>query len=123
VLAGGFVALSVGLQVVARRRARALVGSSPPLPGEAGTRVSAAERALVYFFMPTCAACRAMTPRMKALADRGAPVLPVDATTQPELARAFAVMATPTTIELQRGRILKVHIGPLPAGIYDGLDG
>jgi thiol-disulfide isomerase/thioredoxin len=115
----GFVGLSMGLQVMARRRASALNGQPlPPLQGELGARIGAAPRALVYFFTPTCGACRAVTPRMRALAEKGEPVFPVDATLDPDLARALSVMATPTTVEVDGGRVVKVHIGPVPAEVY-----
>ncbi|MBL8918955.1 MAG: thioredoxin family protein [Myxococcaceae bacterium] len=119
VLVGGFVALNVALQVVARRRAARLRGQPlPALPGATGQRISASGRALVYFFTPTCAACRPLTPRMKALADKGQPVFPVDAMQEPELARAFSVMATPTTVEIQEGRVAGVSIGPVVPAVW-----
>jgi thiol-disulfide isomerase/thioredoxin len=118
-LALGFVALTVGLQLVARRRAARMTGRPlPSLPGATGGRIAAAERALVYFFTPQCGACRPVTPRMKALAARGNPVFAVDATQDPGLARALGVMATPTTIEVQRGQVVGVHIGPLAREVW-----
>lgn len=119
VLVLAFVALTVGLQIVARRRAAKLTGQPlPGLPGATGQRICAAPRSLVYFFTPACAACRAVTPRMKALAAGGNPVFPLDATQHPELARALSIMATPTTIEVQQGRVVGVHIGPVAPEVW-----
>lgn len=119
VLVGGFVALNVTVQVVARRRAAKLRGQPlPALPGTTGERIAASGRALVYFFTPTCAACRPLTPRMKALAAGGQPVFPIDAMQEPELARAFSVMATPTTVEIQDGRVTGVSIGPVEPAVW-----
>jgi thiol-disulfide isomerase/thioredoxin len=115
----GFVALSLGLQVLARSRAAKLKGQPlPKLPGSTGERINGSTRALVYFFTPTCAACRAVTPRMKDLAAKGQPVFPIDAMQEPELAQALSVMATPTTVEVQEGRVVAVHIGPVAAEVY-----
>ncbi|MFZ5442199.1 MAG: thioredoxin family protein [Myxococcota bacterium] len=115
----GFVALQLGLQVVVRRRAEKMKGQPlPQLPGATGQRINAAGRALVYFFTPTCPACRPMTPRMKALAEKGEPVFPVDAMQDPALAQAFSVMATPTTVEVQDGRVVGVHIGPVAPDLF-----
>ncbi len=119
VLVGAFVLFSLGLQVLARHRAAKLKGHAlPTLPGPTGQRINASKRALIYFFAPTCAACRQITPRMKALADQGQPVFPVDATQDPSLAQALAVMATPTTVEVVDGRVVEVHIGPLAAAVW-----
>lgn len=115
----GFVGLNVALQVVVRRKAARLKGQPlPPLPGPTGQRITAAGRALVYFFTPTCAACRPLTPRMKALADQGQPVFPVDAMQDPALAQAFSVMATPTTVEIQDGRVAHISIGPVAPEVW-----
>jgi hypothetical protein len=115
----GFVGLSMGLQVMARRRAEKLKGQPlPALPGATGQRINGAARALVYFFTPSCAACRPVTPRMKALAEKGQPVFPIDAMQEPELAQALSVMATPTTVEVQDGRVVGVHIGPVAPEVW-----
>ena len=118
-LVGAFVVLSIGLQVVARRRAARLEGQPlPALPGAKGESILASPSALIYFFTPTCAACRAVTPRMKALAAQGQPVFAVDATQDPELAHALSVMATPTTVEVQAHRVVGVHIGPVAPEVW-----
>ena len=115
----GFVVLSIGLQVLASRQAAKLKGEAlPVLPGALGQRINQSQRALIYFFTPSCPACRPVTPRMKALAEQGQPVFPVDATRAPELARALSVMAAPTTIEVQDGRVVGVHIGAIAPDVW-----
>lgn len=119
-LVGGLVSLSVLLQVVARRRAARLTGRSlPSLPGSIGERIGASERALIYFFTPSCAACRPLTPRMKDLEAKGRSVFPVDASQNLDLARALSVMATPTTVEVDHGKIVGVHIGPVAPAVWE----
>lgn len=116
----GFVALSLGVPLWAARRAARLKGAPlPMLPGALGQRINASPTALIYFFTPTCPACRPVTPRMKALADSGKPVFPIDATRDPELARALSVMAAPTTVEVQGGKVVGVHIGPVASDVWE----
>lgn len=115
----GFIALSVGLQVVAKVKAGKLKGQPlPMLPGDVGARIGQSPRALIYFFTPQCAACRPVTPKMKALAAEGKPVFPIDAMQAPELAQALSVMATPTTVEVEGGRVVGVHIGAPKAEVF-----
>ncbi|MDP1823451.1 MAG: thioredoxin family protein [Archangium sp.] len=119
VLVVGFVALMVGLQIVAQRRAARLKGQPlPALPGKTGARIAAAEHALIYFFTPSCAACRAVTPKMKALAQQGKSVFPIDLTEDMALAQALSVMATPTTVEVDHGKVVGVHIGPVASDVW-----
>lgn len=115
----GFFALMVGLQLLIRARAARLRGKPlPALPGQTGARIAAAEHALIYFFTPSCAACRPVTPRMKALAEQGKPVFPIDLTHDLALAQALSVMATPTTVEVAEGKVVGVHIGPVANDVW-----
>lgn len=115
-----FLLLNVALAQVAVRRARALQGKPlPALPGAEGQRITHAAHALVYFFTPSCAACRTLTPRMKALAAQGSPVFAVDAIQSRELAQALSVMATPTTLEVEHGRVVNAFVGALPAAVWE----
>ena len=117
---GGFFVLNLVLQVVVRARAARLKGQPlPSLPGALGQRIAQSERALVYFFTPTCAACRAVTPRMKALADAGKSVFPIDASQDLEMAQVLSVMATPTTVEVEHGKVVGVHVGADAPAVWE----
>lgn len=91
-------------------RARRSVGQSAPEIGPA----LAPGAALVYFSSPTCGPCRAMTPRIEALRSHGAQIHTVDVTQQPEVASAYGVMATPTTVAVRDGLICEVIVGIVP---------
>jgi thiol-disulfide isomerase/thioredoxin len=118
VLVLGFVALVVAMQVLVQVRARALAGKPlPPLPGVVGERVTRSKRALVYFFSPACGACRAITPRVRALGQKNPSVFAIDVSQSVELARALRIMATPSTVEIAEGKIVALHIGPIPADV------
>lgn len=110
-----FLGLTVGLQVWVRSRATALTGAElPELPGAVGRRISASKHSLVYFFSPQCGACRAITPRVRKLGQSNPSVFAVDVMQDMEIARALKVMATPSTVEIDGGKIVGYHIGPIP---------
>lgn len=114
----GLVGLVVFMQLAVARRARAMRGKVvPPLPGQTGRRIAGQDHALVYFFSPQCGACRAITPRVRDLAKKNRGVFAVDVMSDLELARALGVMATPSTVEIQDGRIIGYHIGPIPGPV------
>ena len=115
IIIGLFLALTVGMNVFVRIRARAMKGKPlPELPGGIGASIAKARRGLVYFFSPSCAACRTLTPRLRTLAVRNKDVFVIDVTENLDLARAMRIMATPSTVEVAEGQVVDVHVGMLP---------
>ncbi len=113
-----FVALMIALQVLARQRSRAWLGAKvPALPGALGHEVSRHDRALLYFFSPSCAACRTLTPGIRELQKKNDGVFAIDVTKELDLARALNVMATPSTVEVQAGVVTGYHLGAIPSEV------
>lgn len=107
---GTFAVLGL-IQAVASRRAKALEGEPvPDLPGPIGDAVRGTT--LVWFHSPTCGPCRAMHPTIAAMEREGRAVA-VDVSTDLDVAKAFNVFATPTTVKIVDGRILAVRMGAL----------
>ena len=119
---GLFVALMVGMNVFVRIKAKAMKGQPlPDLPGKVGKSIAKATDGLVYFFSPSCAACRTLTPIVQKEAQKNKNVFAVDVTKNLELARALKVMATPSTLEVSGGRVVEVHVGMLPQSVLTRL--
>ena len=95
------VALAWAPQLWMRYRAAQTRGQQAPISGNA----------LLFFHSPTCAPCKAMRPSVEELAAERADVRLVDVTREPQVARAFQVMATPTTIVVRDGVVAEVRIG------------
>lgn len=78
-------------------------------------------RTLVAFSTPSCAACHtAQAPAIKAVEQQlGAAeirVIKVDASKQPEVARAFGVLTVPSTVVLEpAGRVVAINQGFTPS--------
>jgi len=109
------VGLMVGMQLLVRSRARAMRGKDvPALPGELGRRLAGAPRALLYFFSPSCGACKPLTPRFAALRRSNQAVHLVDVAQDLDVARSFHVMGTPSVIEIAAGKIVGYHVGAVP---------
>jgi thioredoxin 1 len=111
----GFVILS---QYLIRMRARAFAGKPlPALPGQLGKRVASADRALLYFMSPQCGACRPWTARFSEMRKRNPNVHVVNVAEELGVARALGVMATPTTVVVEKGKIAGYHVGAVPSEI------
>jgi thioredoxin 1 len=112
------MALVLALQVFVRAKARAMRGKPvPSLPGRTGERLSRAPRALVYFFSPSCGACKPLTPRFRELSRRNSAVFVVDVFQETDLARSLNVMATPSVLEIADGKIVGYHVGAAPPDV------
>jgi thioredoxin 1 len=106
------VGLMVGLQLLVRARARAMRGRQvPKLPGDLGRQLAGAPRALLYFFSPSCGACKPLTPRFEALRRTNPAVHLVDVSQHLDVARGFQVMGTPSVIEIADGKIVDYVVG------------
>jgi hypothetical protein len=115
-----FLGLVVGMQLLVRYRAKAMQGKSVPfVPGPIGKQIKSAKSALLYFMSPNCGACRAWTPRLRALGQKNRNVYVIDVLTQYDVARALNVMATPSAIEVHDGRVAGYHIGAIPAQVLE----
>ena len=82
-----------------------LVTPSPPSPGQG---LANANAVIIVFVMPGCGACELYRPTFTAAAERyraRVPAYIVDVTTPEgaQIADAYGVVATPTTMALRRG--------------------
>jgi thioredoxin 1 len=103
-----FLAVRVGVAIHMRR----LVGRPvPELGGELGARLKQSHPVLVYFFSPHCPQCAMMTPLVERLAGARLDIVFVDIIRNPEVARRFGVMVTPTTLAVEDGKVSRVLVG------------
>ncbi|MBI5547894.1 MAG: thioredoxin family protein [Deltaproteobacteria bacterium] len=117
-IVGGLFAVMALMQVLVRLRAKAQTGKPvPSLPGPLGKHVSKGRRALVYFHSPGCAACRTFTPQLQELSRKNPMVHLVDVSRDLETAQALKVMATPSFVEIDEGKVTGFHVGPAPAEV------
>jgi thioredoxin 1 len=117
VAAGGFFVLMIGMNLFVRVQARQMRGRPvPQVSGALGDRLQGG-RALLYFYSPSCGACRAITPRLEEMASRSPAVTVVNVSERFDLARSFKVMATPSFVEVAEGKVVALHVGAPPADL------
>jgi thiol-disulfide isomerase/thioredoxin len=113
-----FLGLVIGMQVLVRYKAKAMQGKTvPTIPGPIGAQIRTAKSTLLYFMSPSCGACRAWTPKLKALSQKNRNVFVIDVSSQYEVARALSVMATPSAVEIRDGRVSGYHVGAIPLDV------
>lgn len=120
----GFIALMVLTRVMIAVNIRKHKGQpAPELSGTAAKLVRPGKRALFYFFSPSCAACKTMTPQIQEMGKRNRQVMAVDISQDMATARKFGVMATPTTVLVTDGVVQDILIGPQPKSALEGMLG
>lgn len=66
---------------------------------------------LIYFYTPTCSACRVMTPIIDKLKNEYENIIKVDLTVETSLGKTFGVMGTPTMALLKGTTIQNFVVG------------
>ena len=81
------------------------------ISGELGRKITAGEKLLVYFFSPTCGACRNVTPVIDKMKKENSNIFKIDVSQKPEISREFGVMGTPATIVVENKKISQYVLG------------
>jgi len=79
--------------------------------GELGKKIKAGEKLLVYFFSPSCGACKPITPIIDKLQNENSNIYKIDVSRKPEISRGFGVMGTPATIVVENKKISQYILG------------
>ena len=84
------------------------------IDGELGKKINAGEKLLVYFFSPTCGACKPVTPIIDSMKKENSNIYKIDVSQKPEIGRGFGVMGTPATIVVENKKIAEYILGAKP---------
>ncbi len=93
-------------------RARRMRGrQAPALEGVVPNPQRLSGRMLLYFWSPRCGMCRGMTPVVEQLSGERDDVVSVNVFDHPQVARDLGIMATPTLVLLQGGKVERLLLG------------
>ncbi len=114
ILVGIFIAF-MGMQYLMILRSKKNKGKKvDQVGGKLGKVLSMGGKAMVYFYSPSCRACKYQTPVIDRLISDGFKIQKVDISRDMATARKFGVMATPTTVVLQGNEIVEFLVGAKP---------
>jgi thiol-disulfide isomerase/thioredoxin len=96
-------------------RARLKRGKSvPDIGGKIGEAIKRREKVVLYFYSPTCSACKVQTPIIdKFLKESGlkAKIFKIDVSRDANIALKLGVIGTPSTIIIEDGKIREFFVG------------
>ncbi len=108
----GVIAVFMSLQLIMVFAAKSTKGKKlTGLSGKLKLLEKNGTAGLVYFFSPSCRACKMQTPVIKDLQKNYKNVFDVDISKDMQAARIFGIKATPTTVAVKDGMISKVFVG------------
>lgn len=81
------------------------------IKGELGKRINNGEKLLIYFFSPTCSACKPITPIIDKMNKEKSNIYKIDVSRDMETSRKFGVMGTPATILVENQKISSYTLG------------
>ena len=108
VLVGGFVLLQ--LSMVLRMKMKKGKGV-PDLNGAHGRMVKAGSKVLMYFYSPSCRACKSLTPIVRSLSKKHKNVFSINITKDMDTARKLGIMGTPSIVLVEGGIIKEFMAG------------
>lgn len=82
-----------------------------PFSGEIGDRIQKGDKLLLYFYTPSCGACKAMTPVVDEMMNEKDNVYKINLTKDYDIGKVFGVMGTPATILVNDSKIDQYILG------------
>ena len=83
----------------------------PPFSGELGERIQKGDKLLLYFYTPSCGACKTMTPVVEEMMDTKDNVYKINLTKDYNIGKIFGIMGTPATIVVNESKIDQYILG------------
>jgi thioredoxin 1 len=109
----GFAALVILPRILMAMKTAKLKGKPAPTPHKASARrIRSGAKTILYFYTPTCHACRAQDPVVSKLQKRYPDaIFKLDATKQREAASAYGVMGVPFMAFIEGGTVVAAQAG------------
>jgi thioredoxin 1 len=82
--------------------------------GKIGEAIKRGERVMLYFYSPTCSACKVQTPiidNLINLANGRTKIFKIDVSRDVDTALKFGVMGTPSIVVVEDGKIKEFFVG------------
>ncbi len=83
----------------------------PPFSGEIGEKIQKGDKLLLYFYTPSCGACKAMTPVVDEMMKEKNNVYKINLAKDYSIGKIIGVMGTPATVVVNESKIDQFILG------------
>ena len=107
------ISVFVGLKFLMQKRAQRSKGKEVDISifDEDIKTLLKSEKSILYFYTPTCGACKSQTPIIDKLEAETNAVGKIDLSVNRDTAKEFGIMGTPSTAIMSGNRIAEIFIG------------
>jgi len=107
------IAIVLGLRFLMLKKARKNLGKEVDISlfDSKTKKILSQNKALLYFYTPTCGNCKVQKPIIDKLESELKSVSKIDLTQQPALSSEFGIMGVPTMAIMKGNRIAKIFVG------------
>ena len=107
------ITVFVGLKYLMQKRAQRSKGKEVDISvfDDKIKKLLRSEKSILYFYTPTCGACRSQTPIIDKLEAKTNAVGKIDLSVNRNAAKEFGIMGTPSTAIMSGNRIAEIFIG------------
>jgi len=118
VLFVAYVVFVLGIRVYWNFKSKRMKGRDVPLLEGEFSKLKRG-KGVIYFYAPNCRPCKMVDPIVKKLSKEFKKVhfLRMNVMETPEVARKFGVLATPSIVITENGKIKEVLLGPVTEGV------
>ncbi len=113
IIVGILLLLFFGAQFRLYRKSKKTVGTDVPFDklSDRLKQMIKNKKSIIYFYSPSCHACKQQTPVMEDLKKELQNIIMIDASVNMRDAMAFGIMGTPSTIFIRDNKIYDVMVG------------
>ena len=83
----------------------------PSFGGEIGKKIQAGEKLLLYFYTPSCGACKSMTPVIDEMKKEKKNIYKINLAKERKIGDIFGVLGTPATVIVENSQINQFILG------------
>jgi len=110
---GVIILIFFGMKMLMERRAQKSKGNKVDVSmlDDETRNLLMKEKSILYFYTPTCHACKTQAPIIDKLSEETNLVQKIDLSKNMVLAREFGIMGTPTTALMKKNIVAEIFVG------------
>ncbi len=115
-----FIALITIPRLIMASKTAKLKGKLAPTPHKLSEkRIKSGQKTILYFFTPSCGACRMLEPVIDKLKKHHSDAIyKIDASRNSDAAMAYGVLGVPFVVFIEKAKVVSAKVGVQPESVF-----